>query len=167
MRLVWRWREAARRSERAFSLLEIVVALAILAMSILFITRAFLILLQQTNRGGNVTVASALAVRRLEQIRGRPESQSNDTGWVTNFDAIVAEAPTAFPAPYANYTYEVFINQVNTTPALPTIPTCPPLPSGSGLQANCIKWITVRVTHQGQTLAQVTSSVIRNMYWRP
>lgn len=166
MRLVWRWREAARRSERAFSLLEVVVALAILAMSILFITRAFLILMQQTSKGGNVTVASALAVRRLEQIRGRPEAQTNDTGWVTNFDAIAAEGPTAFPAPYANYTYEVFLNQVTTTPALPTIPTCPPVPSDPRVGANCIKWITVRVTHQGQTLAQVSSSVIRNMYWR-
>ncbi len=161
MRIVWRWREAARASRRGFSLMEVVVALAILAMSILFITRAFLILLQQTNRGGNITVASALAVRRLEQIRGGPESQSNSTGWVANFDAIVAEAPTAFPAPYANYTYQVFINQVSTTPASPGWLT------GLPLHPNNIKWITVRVTRQGQTLAQVSSSVIRNMYWRP
>lgn len=161
MNIVWKWRDAARRGERAFSLMEVVVALAILAMSILFITRAFLILLQQTNRGGNITVASALAVRRLEQIRSSPESQSNDTGWVTNFDAIAAEGPTTFPAPYGNYTYQVFINQVSTTPASPAWLT------GLPLHPNNVKWITVRVTHQGQTLAQVSSSVIRNMYWRP
>ncbi|MGH2403754.1 MAG: type IV pilus modification PilV family protein [bacterium] len=161
MRIVWRWRDAARRGERAFSLLEVVVALAILAMSILFITRVFLILLQQTNRGGNVTMASALAVRRLEQIRGAPESQSSDTGWILNFDAIIGEAPTPFPAPYSNYAYEVFINQVNTTPVSPSWLT------GQPLHPNNIKWITVRVTHHGQALAQVTSSVIRNMYWRP
>lgn len=166
MGMMWRWREAVRRGERAFSLLEIVVALAILAMSILFITRAFLLLLQQTNKGGNVTVASALAVRKLEQVRGGPESQSNQTGWMQNFDAIVDEGPSAFPAPYANYTYQVFRNQVNTTPALSGIPTCPPVPADPRLAANCIKWITVRVTYQGQTLAQVSSSVIRNMYWR-
>lgn len=165
MNVVWSRRDTAGHPEgrgaRAFSLLEVIVALAILTMSILFITRAFLILLQVTTRGGNVTVASALAVRRLEQIRGGPESQSSATVWVTNFDAIVAEGSTAFPAPYANYTYQVFVNQVTTAPAAPA------WLAGLPLHANNIKWITVRVTYQGQTLAQVSSSVIRNMYWRP
>jgi len=50
---------------RGFTLLEVLVALTVLAMSILFITRAFLIMLQVTNEGGNRTVASALAVRRF------------------------------------------------------------------------------------------------------
>ncbi len=150
-----------RRGERAFSLMEVIVALAILAMSILLISRAFLILLQTTTRGGNVTVASALAVRRLEQIRGSPESQSTSATWVTNFDNIVNEGPIPFAAPYNNYSYAVVVNQVTHTPAQPAWLTNLPLHS------NTIKWITVRVTYQGQTLAQVSSSVIRDMYRQP
>jgi prepilin-type N-terminal cleavage/methylation domain-containing protein len=161
MSIVWRWRSAARRGERAFSLIEVIVALTILAMSILFITRAFLILLQVTNRGGNVTVASALAVRRLEQLRSGPESQSTDVGWITNFDAIVSEPPTAFAAPYGNYSYQVDINQVTTAPGSPAWLTSLPL------HHNTMKWITVRVIYQGQTLAQVSSAVVRGMYWQP
>lgn len=161
MSLVWRWKDAMRRGERAFSLMEVIVALAVLAMSILFITRAFLILLQVTNRGGNTTVASALAVRRLEQIRGGPESQSASSTWVANFDAIANEGSTPFPAPYGNYAYTVVVNQVTLTPAQPTWLTNPPLHS------NTIKWITVSVIYQGTTLASVSSSVIRDMFRAP
>ncbi len=161
MTSLWRWKDAARRRQRGFTLIEVLVALTILAMSILFITRAFLILLQVTNRGGNTTVAAALAVRRLEQVRGSPETQTSTTGWTTNFDAIANEGPTPFAAPYGNYTYQVVINQVTLTPAAPSWLTSPPLHS------NTMKWVTVRVTSGGQTLAQVSSGVIRDMYRRP
>ncbi|MBI3998880.1 MAG: prepilin-type N-terminal cleavage/methylation domain-containing protein [Armatimonadetes bacterium] len=154
---------AARRTDRGFTLIEVLVALTILAMSILFITRAFLTLLEVTNEGGNVTVASALAVRKLEQVRGSPESQSSSTGWTANFDAIVDEGPTAFPAPYSRYSYQVIVNQVTLTPGS----AAPAWLTGAPMHSNTIKWITVRVTFQGQTLAQVTSSVIREMYRRP
>jgi hypothetical protein len=30
-----------------------------------------------------------------------------------------------------------------------------------------MKWVTVRVTHNGQVLAQVSSALIRDMYRRP
>ena len=79
--------------EHGFTLMEVIVALTVLAMSILFITRAFLTLLQVTNQGGNVTVASSLAVKTLEQIRSGPESQSSTAGWTAQFDAISNQGP--------------------------------------------------------------------------
>jgi len=148
---------------RGFTLLEVLVALTVLAMSILFITRAFLIMLQVTNEGGNRTVASALAVRRLEQIRGGPESQSTSAGWTANFDSIVDEGPASFPAPYSRYSYQVLVNQVNLTPPS----AAPSWLTGAPVHSNTIKWVTVRVTFQGQTIAQVSSGIIRDMYRRP
>jgi len=153
-----------RTRERGFTLVEIIVALTILAMSILLVTRSFLILLQVTSQGGNQTVASALAVRVLEQVRSGPESQSNSTGWMLSFDnTVVPQGPTNFGPPYANYAFQVVINSVDLTPATaaPAWLTNPPDHS------NMIKWVTVRVTFRGNELAQVSSAVIRDMYRRP
>ncbi len=163
-----------RARERGFTLVEIIVALTVLAMSILLVSRALLILLQVTNQGGNQTVASALAVRVLEQVRSGPESQSLSPGWIASFDNdVVPQGPTNFAAPYANYAFEVVINNVDLTPStaypcwLTATPPlgCTPIADHS----NTIKWITVRVTFRGnpEPLAQVSSAVIRDMYRRP
>lgn len=160
-----------RRRERGFTLMEVIVALTVLAMSILFITRAFLILVQVTNQGGNTTVASALAVRVLEEVRSRPESQSSSAGWTANFDAIVPQPLTNFGAPYGNYAFQVLVNQVDLSPssAYPCwLTESPPGSCTPGLNhENTMKWVTVQVAFRGQTLAQVSSAVVRDMYRRP
>lgn len=143
--------------------MEVIVAMTILAMSILFITRAFLTLLQVTNDGGNVTVASSLAVRTLEQIRSGPESQSSTAGWTAQFDTIANQSPTTFSAPHSRYSYEVRVNEISLNPSS----AAPSWLTGSPVHSNTIKWVTVRVTFNGQVLAQVSSAVIRDMYRRP
>ncbi|MBM3471466.1 MAG: prepilin-type N-terminal cleavage/methylation domain-containing protein [Armatimonadetes bacterium] len=149
-----------RRRERGFTLIEVIVALTILAVSILLITRAFLILIQVTNQGGNKTVASALAVRVLEEIRSRPESQSSSAGWTANFDAIASQSLTNFGAPYGNYAFEVLVNQVDLSTPQPDW-------LSDYSHSNAVKWVTVRVDSRGRTLAQVSSAVVRDMYRRP
>ncbi len=161
-----------RIRERGFTLVEIIVALTILAMTILLVSRAFLILLSVTNKGGNQTVASALAVRVLEQVRSGPESQSNSAAWMSAFDTnVAAQGPVSFAAPYTNYAYQVVINQVDLTPSTAYacwLTSAPPPPcTVSPDHSNTMKWVTVRVTFRGQPLAQVSSAVIRDMYHRP
>lgn len=159
-----RVRRGGRSTARAgFTLLEILVALTVLATFVLLIGRAFLTVFTVTGDAGNVTLAGALAVRRLEQIRGGPESQGTSAGWTAGFDAIADEGPVPFPAPYSRYAYEVLVNQVNLAPAS----SAPSWLTSGPPHANTIKWVTVRVTHQGRTLAQVSSGIIRDMYRRP
>jgi prepilin-type N-terminal cleavage/methylation domain-containing protein len=156
-------RRPARSPAGGFTLVEVIVALTLLAMSILFVSRAFLILMQVTYQGGNQTVATSLAVRKLEEIRARPEAQARFDAWSTEWDNIANEPPTAFPAPFANYEYQVIVNTVTTSPGLPTWLTDPPY------HENSIKWITVRVTYRGgpDPLAVVSSAVVREMYRVP
>ena len=149
--------------EHGFTLMEVIVALTVLAMSILFITRAFLTLLQVTNQGGNVTVASSLAVKTLEQIRSGPESQSSTAGWTAQFDAITNQGPLTFAAPHTRYSYEVRVDEVGLSPSSAS----PSWLTGAPLHSNTVKWVTVRVTFNGQVLAQVSSALIRDMYRRP
>ncbi|MGQ0571614.1 MAG: type IV pilus modification PilV family protein [Armatimonadota bacterium] len=162
-----------RRRNRGFTLIEVVVALSILAMSILLVSRAFLIILQVTNQGGNRTVASSLAVRVLEEVRSRPESQSNTVGWLVGFGNVLPAGPTTFGAPYTNYAFRVFVNEVDLNPstAYPCwLTAAPPGPCTPGANhANTIKWVTVRVMFvpTGQVQAEVSSAVIGDMYRRP
>lgn len=153
-----------RRRERGFTLVEIIVALTLLAMSILLVSRAFLIVLQVTNQGGNRTVATSLAVRVLEEYRARVEGQSTSGAWVLAFDAIPAsDGPHAFPAPYGRYQWTLTTNQVDLSPAS----AHPGWLTGAPFHSNTIKWLTVRVSFEGQPLAEVSSAVIRDMYRRP
>jgi prepilin-type N-terminal cleavage/methylation domain-containing protein len=156
-------RGPAARGAFGFTLIEILVALAVLAASVLLITRAFLTILEVTADSGRVAVASALAVRRLEQIRSHAESQPASAGWTANFEAIVDEGPTLFPSPYDRYSYQVQVNGVDLTPSA----AAPSWLIGPPVHANTMKWVTVRVAFQGDALAQVSSGIVRDMYHRP
>jgi prepilin-type N-terminal cleavage/methylation domain-containing protein len=163
------------RRQRGFTLIEVLVALTVLALAVLLISRAFLTILSVTNKGGNLTVASSLAMRVLEEVRADVEGQSTSATWTAEFDNIPASAgPTAFPAPYGRYSYTMVVNQVDLSPtsAGPEAYPCwltsnPPGCTPVSDHSNTIKWITVRVTHDGQQLAEVSSAVIRDMYRRP
>jgi prepilin-type N-terminal cleavage/methylation domain-containing protein len=169
-----------RRAQRGFTLLEVIVALTILAMSILLVTRAFLILLSVTNKGGNQTVAASLAVRKLEEVRSSVESQNSTLSWTQAFCSVQNQALAAFGVPYTNYQYEVSVSTVNSSVLTPgqsawldySQPSpCPADPAlePSANHENNVKWIVVRVYFSGQTtpLAVVSSAVIRDMYRRP
>jgi prepilin-type N-terminal cleavage/methylation domain-containing protein len=148
---------------RGFTLLEILVALTVLAAFILLIGRAFVTMIAVTGNAGEITVAGALAVRRLEEVRGRAEAQVTSAEWTAAFDAIAAEGPLPFPPPYSRYTHQVLVNRVDLSPPS----AAPSWLTGAPPHANTIKWVTVRVAYQGRTLAQVSSSLIRDMYHRP
>src|SRR3990172_5628224 len=99
-----------RRRQTGFTIIEVLVALTLLAAVILLVTRAFLTVLSVTSQGGRVTVATALAAKQLEAVRTRVEAQPDRTNWRNEFCAIAAQAMTAFAAPYGAYSYRVLLN---------------------------------------------------------
>lgn len=107
-----------RRTAEGFTLIEIVVALTLLAAVVLVISRAFLTVVTVTRRGGNVTVAGTLASRKLEEIRTLVEAQPDRLGWrrafctqITSLPAGPDDPPIALPVPYDAYGYRVLINE--------------------------------------------------------
>src|SRR3990172_1022947 len=99
-----------RRRDAGFTIIEVLVALTLLAAVILLVTRAFLTVLSVTSQGGRVTVATALAAKQLEAVRTRVEAQPDRTNWRNEFCAIAAQATTVFAAPYGAYSYRVLLN---------------------------------------------------------
>src|SRR3970040_298725 len=100
----------SRRRDAGFTIIEVLVALTLLAAVILLVTRAFLTVLSVTSRGGRGTVATALGAKPLEGGRTRVEAQPDRTNWRNEFCAIAAQPTTAFAAPYGAYSYRVLLN---------------------------------------------------------
>ncbi|MDQ7828349.1 MAG: type II secretion system protein [Armatimonadota bacterium] len=157
------------RGQRGFTLIEILVALSLLAAVILLITRAFLTILSVTAQGGSVTVATGLAARQLEQLRTSVEAQTTRVGWRNAFCAIAntppnpSDPPIPFAAPFGAYSYRILVNEAAVTARagqeallLPAWNVEPSLPGASPYAPDCardedpsvddrVRWVTVEV----------------------
>ena len=180
-----------RRAQAGFTIIEVLVALTLLAAVILLVTRAFLTVLSVTSQGGRVTVATALAAKQLEAIRTRVEAQPDRAAWRTEFCGIAAQAVTAFPAPYGAYRYRVLLNEQAVTAAggqedvlLPCwsvewargggsgcsgpgyAPDC--ANDGTLTQDDRLRWVTVEVYFRGggPPVARMTTALVRGAYHR-
>ncbi len=180
-----------RRRDAGFTIIEILVALTLLAAVILLVTRALLTVLSVTSQGGRVTVATALAAKQLEAIRTRVEAQPDRSGWRNEFCTIAAQATAAFGAPYGAYSYRVLLNDQAVSPTAGQEDLLLPCwsvewarsggggCSGPGYSPDCandgnltqddrLRWVTVEVFFQGGTtpVARMTSAVVRGAYHR-
>jgi len=177
-----------------FTLIEILVALSLLAVVILAASHAFLTTLTLTSRGSKLTVASTLATQKLEEIRSRVEGQRDQTGWRRAICQVAAappaagEPPISFPSPHHMYAYRVLINEsaVAGVPPQPAVllpswsvepgpghpwssattytPSCEE--DEDPLHENRLRWVTVEVflSGEGRPLARMTTAIIRSAY---
>ena len=179
-----------RAQSGGFTIIEVLVALTLLAAVILLVTRAFLTVLSVTSQGGRVTVATALAAKQLEAVRTRVEAQPDRTNWRNEFCAIAAQPTTVFAAPYGAYSYRVLLNDqaVSAAPGqedllLPCWSVewargggcvgqpgyAPDCTNDANLtQDDRLRWVTVEVFFQGggQPVARMTSAIMRGAYHR-
>ncbi len=180
-----------RRAQSGFTIIEILVALTLLAAVILLVTRAFLTVLSVTSQGGRVTVATALASRQVEAIRSRVEAQPDRGAWRREFCGIAAQPTTAFGAPYGAYSYRVVLNEQAVEAAAGQEDALLPCWSvewarsggggctGPGYSPDCggdatltqddrLRWVTVEVYFQGggAPVARMTTAIIRGAYHR-
>lgn len=181
---------APRRREHAgFTVIEVLVALTLMAMVILLVTRAFLVVLSVTSQGGRVTSATALAARQLETIRTTVEAQPTRDAWRTAFCGIAAAGRSAFAAPYGSYEYQVLLNDTAVSARsgqendlLPCWAVewsragCGTQPGYAGGcaadsslgQDDRIRWVTVEVFYRSgtQAVARLTTALVRGAYHR-
>lgn len=182
-----------RRTPSGFTIIEILVALTLLAAVILLVTRAFLTVLSVTSQGGRVTVATALAAKQLEEIRSLVEAQPDRDSWRNAFcNAIVARPTTAFGPPYGAYSYRVLLNDQAVSAAAGQEDLLLPCwsvewaRSGGGgcagpgyTAATCastqnlaeddrLRWVTVEVFFRAraQPVARMTTAIVRGAYHR-
>jgi prepilin-type N-terminal cleavage/methylation domain-containing protein len=156
------------RGHAGVTLLEVVVAVAIGAAVTAATAQVVGVLVGRGIDQGHRTVATALAVQKLEEVRARPEAQATALARIRQFDCLYTDAPRAFPPPYADYSYTVVIGEVEGVPpdALPPWLTpapadpCRPPPGAHGDQ---LRWVGVVVTFRGRPLASVTSAVLREL----
>jgi len=177
-----------RQRTGGFTIIEVLVALTLLAVVILLVTRAFLVVLSVTSQGGRVTTATALAAKQLETFRAQVEAQPTRLAWRTAFCSIASAGRAAFGAPYGAYEFQVLIDggAVSATAGQEaTLLPCwsagwdwggcagmPGYASGdcindwSNAQDDRLRWITVEVFHRGaaQPVARMTTAVIRGAY---
>jgi len=179
---------ASRRREAGFTIIEILVALTLLAAVILLVTRAFLVVLSVTSQGGRLTVATALAAKQVEAIRTQVEAQPDRDAWRAAFCTIAGTGVTAFGAPYGAYSYRVLLNDQAVAAAagqedllLPcwSVEWARAGCSGPGYTPDCagdaaltqddrLRWVTVEVYFRGgaQPVARMTTAIVRGAYHR-
>ncbi len=171
--------------------MEILVALTLLAIVILLVTRAFLTVLSVTSQGGRLTVATALAAKQLEAVRTRVEAQPDRLSWRNEFCAVTAQPVTPFPAPYAAYSYRMVLNE-EAVAAVPgqedVLLPCWSVEwargggsgcSGPGYSPDCaldgqfaqddrLRWVTVEVYFRGGNapVVRMTTAIMRGAYHR-
>lgn len=184
-RRMWRYVRGARSG---FTIIEVLVALTLLAVVILLVTRAFLVVLSVTSQGGRITTATALAAKHLETVRAQVEAQPNRAAWRTAFCNIAATGRSGFGAPYGAYEYQVLVDggAVSATAGQEAIllpcwsvgwdagGRCAGHPGYavacdsdiSNAQDDRLRWITVEVFYRGATqpVARMTTAVIRGAY---
>src|SRR3972149_3638890 len=141
-----------RRRDAGFTLIEVLVALTLLAAVILLVTRAFLTVLSVTSQGGRVTVATALAAKQLEAVRTRGEAQPDRANWRNEVCAITAQPTTAVAAGGGG--------QRGSAPDCTNEATL--------TQDDRLRGVTVEVFFQGggQPVARMTSAIMRGAYHR-
>lgn len=155
----------ARGRHGGFTLIEVLVALTLLAVAVEMGAHAFVVVLEVAARAARVTTATALASAMLEEARSDIESADAATR-ATRFDALATGGPTSFSPPFERYAYEVIADGVVLTPPWTSpcwVRALAPPPCDGRVGADAVGWITVRVTHGGRLLAQLTSGTIREM----
>jgi prepilin-type N-terminal cleavage/methylation domain-containing protein len=178
-----------RRKHAGFTVIEVLVALTLMAMVILLVTRAFLVVLSVTSQGGRVTSATALAAKQLEAIRTTVEAQPSRDAWRTAFCGIAAAGRSAFAAPYGSYEYQVLLNDTAVSARsgqendlLPCWAVewsrtgCGTQPGYAGSctadsnlgQDDRMRWVTVEVFYRSgtQPVARMTTAIMRGAYHR-
>lgn len=186
-------RRPVQRAYSGFSLIEVLVALTLLAVVMLVLTRAFLNIIMVTSRGGNLTVATGLAIKRLDEIRARVEAQPDQLTWRANFCSIAQNPPNAAdpPIPFPEngaYRFRVRLNQEavraqggqealllpdygierGTIPPWNAAPDYNPDCAGDNNTEDRLRWVTVEVFYRGgtQPIVRMTTAVIRGAYHR-
>jgi type II secretory pathway pseudopilin PulG len=178
-----------RRNVAGFTVIEVLVALTLMAMVILLVTRAFLVVLSVTSQGGRVTTATALAAKQMEAIRTSVEAQPSRDAWRTAFCGIAAAGRSAFAAPYGSYEYQVLLNDTavsarsgQESDLLPCwavewsrtgCGTQPAYAGGCAADADLgqddrMRWVTIEVFFRSgaEPVARLTSALMRGAYHR-
>lgn len=124
---------------RGFTLIELIMAFIILTIGIIPLMFMIAQAAQKTAQPELLSVSTGLAENELERVTN------------LRFSQIVNEAPTAFGAPFANYTHEVTVSRVPPCP-------CPPGLADDPTMAQ-YKQVTVRIHHQTQGDVTLTTIV--------
>jgi type II secretory pathway pseudopilin PulG len=155
----------ARTRGGGFTVIEVLVALTVLAAAVEVATHAFLVALRVAAQSAAATTAAALAAGLLEEARDEIEAQDATTR-AARFDALATGGPAPLPPPFDRYTYQIIVDEAG--PAPPWASPCwarsaAPPPCEGRASADAVKWITVRILYGGRLETQITSSVIRGM----
>ena len=188
-----RMRRLVQRGYPGFSLIEVLVALTLLAVVMLVLTKAFLTIIATTSRGGNQTVATGLAMKKLDEIRARVEAQPDRGTWRGRFCDIAQDPPIATdpPVPFTEngaYRYRVRLNQeaVRAAPLQEALllpdygierGTIPPWNAAPDYNPDCaednntedrLRWVTVEVFYRSgtQPIVKMATAIIRGAYHR-
>src|SRR3989304_972299 len=143
-----------RRRDAGFTIIEVLVALTLLAAVILLVTRAFLTVLSVTSQGGRVTGATALAAR-----------YGASSYRVLLNDQAVSAAPGQEDLLLPCWSVE-WTRGGGCVGQPGYAPDC--TNDANLTQDDRLRWVTVEVFFQGggQPVARMTSAIMRGAYHR-